>query len=143
MLAPLRYFETKPNDALPTSAGSAGKAPTGLLIHPPPVTKPPAGSYTTTYSKMLSLDVPPSSSDTFMRTTSAPGVEYVWEPAAAPLLTEPAVTDPSPQSIAALWVSSTPASAYWPAMLTALPTTTGPEGPAREPSRGATFATVT
>src|SRR2546422_8181142 len=46
---PLGYFTLNPKLALPVAVGFAGSAPGGESIHPPPVTNPPFGSYTTTY----------------------------------------------------------------------------------------------
>ncbi len=53
MLAPGRYFDTKPKLALPAFCDvhtllAASQAPIGDVIHPPPVTKLPLGSNTTT-----------------------------------------------------------------------------------------------
>src|SRR5512141_565695 len=65
VLAPLRYFETNPKFARPVAPLHTGPdvhAPAGDMIHPPPVTKPAFGSYTTTYLK--SCDTPLCSSST-------------------------------------------------------------------------------
>src|SRR5262249_61642034 len=60
---PVWSLDTNPKVVFPVSVGSAGYARAGESIHPPPVTNPADGSYTTTKPDCLLAD-PVSSSVT-------------------------------------------------------------------------------
>src|SRR3990172_8931162 len=80
-LAPFWYFASKPKVAFPVRVGLSAYAPGGESIHPPPVTKPPFGSYTTTMAVSpfthVEVPTPPSSSSTVRVTSYTPGAVKV------------------------------------------------------------------
>src|SRR5262249_30065222 len=137
-----------PKLARPVSVGSAGYAPAGESIHPPPVTNPADGSNTTTKPDVTEV-APVSSSVIVSLTVYTPAAEYVWASATLPdppdSVTVRGEGVPSPHSPRAVCVSRVPTSVKvlltWPA--DGAPAATGSVGATTGVTTGARLLTVT
>src|SRR5688500_17425705 len=137
--APFRYLDTKPKSARPAAPPqSAGQLASPYSIQPPPVMKPPEGSYTTTYRCS-------STSDAASGSVSVTVALTVYPPAAPEVQTPAAAGARLPQSIAVGCVSSPGSVNVTPIAATALLDTRGigPAGAVIPVIEGATLPTFT
>jgi hypothetical protein len=122
-------------------------APAGDSIHPPPVTKPAVGSYTTTYpvasSALERVSLLPPLSVTVAVIVYTPACVYVTVAVAEPPATVPVAVVPLSRSKLAVCVSPAPTSVKLALNVIGVPTATGPDGSVTDVITGAVLITVT